>query len=63
MLSFIAGSSMYITSMIIMGIHEPSKVLDASAIIEISSKSSCIAGFMASITYFVRWLMTKTFIL
>lgn len=56
------GSSLqFLSAMILMGIKEPGRTLDVGTILDIIFKSSCYCGFMGSITYFIRYLMTMTF--
>lgn len=55
------SSSSFILAMILMGTKEPGRVLDVGAILDVIFKSLTYCGFMGSITYFIRYLMTETF--
>jgi hypothetical protein len=47
--------------MTLVGVKEPGKVLDAAAFLDIIFKTLMYCGLMASMTYFIRYLTTMTF--
>ena len=59
--SYVGSSMQFLMAMILLGIKEPGRTLDLAMILDIIFKSSCYCGFMGSITYFIRYLMTMTF--